>query len=547
MTSYLFRFQIGPVQSFIAQARRTKDLYVGSRMLNTLAVAAVEAATATTKFKSIFPFVENKEVYQSVSSHVFSFIADDAPETVADIVQRALVECWEEKFAKPVFKRLKKALDGTGTTWETTFQRQVKPFSPNGHGWMDFYWVAVKYEGKSHKVAYNEAQQALAQRKTFRHFPQVEEPGEKCSLTGSQSALLFSNNQLQKIRAEIGDPNKIILRDNERLGTLALIKRLWPEVNRDERANRFPSTRAIAADDLNKDEHRPNGFLEEKSAQNSREVEGYFAILHMDGDNMGTTLATFESLEHHQNFSKALSEFASSVKDLVEEKSTDMETEREIPLGGITGRLVYSGGDDVLALIPLKYVLGCATALRRKFSEVIEAKTGLKMTASAGIAITPEKLPLDQGLEMARKAEHVAKELHGRDAIAVAEAHGTSGLRETGAKWDDLQHVLTLQTAFEKSDSGVRTLSGKFPYDLAEINNQMTGGDVTAPMRESIMRRALRRRLEVEPKELEAKEEEISKAVLGLAESGGPKWDDATNWAILARFLASGGKRKGEV
>ena len=41
---YLFLFNIGPVQSFISQARKTQDLYAGSRILGELIFAASEVA-----------------------------------------------------------------------------------------------------------------------------------------------------------------------------------------------------------------------------------------------------------------------------------------------------------------------------------------------------------------------------------------------------------------------------------------------------------------------------------------------------------------------
>ncbi|MFQ3646977.1 MAG: type III-B CRISPR-associated protein Cas10/Cmr2, partial [Anaerolinea sp.] len=42
--THLYLFQIGPVQAFIAQARRTQDLLVGSRILSDLASAGIKAA-----------------------------------------------------------------------------------------------------------------------------------------------------------------------------------------------------------------------------------------------------------------------------------------------------------------------------------------------------------------------------------------------------------------------------------------------------------------------------------------------------------------------
>ena len=60
---YLFIFTIGPVQSFIAQARKTQDLYAGSQLLSDLIRYAVETArqkSAEGEFELIFPFLKKK-------------------------------------------------------------------------------------------------------------------------------------------------------------------------------------------------------------------------------------------------------------------------------------------------------------------------------------------------------------------------------------------------------------------------------------------------------------------------------------------------------
>ena len=40
--THLFLFTIGPVQSFIAQARKTRDLYAGSRLLSELVLTGMD-------------------------------------------------------------------------------------------------------------------------------------------------------------------------------------------------------------------------------------------------------------------------------------------------------------------------------------------------------------------------------------------------------------------------------------------------------------------------------------------------------------------------
>lgn len=526
MTQYLFLAQIGPVQSFIAQARRTKDLYVGSQMLSSLAVAAVEAASDVSGFTPVFPYVENGKVYRGISSHVFAFLTDAQPSQVAQRIQNALNNTWMETYARPVRDKLKRAV-GAGH-WEATFDRQAPPFTTDDNGWMEFYWVALEYKG-THGEVYDRARRALSQRKLLRHFPSVEEPGTKCSLTGSQSALLFTGDQIKAIRKAITDPNEIILRDNEHLGTLAMIKRLWPEVSSHQRAKRFLSTSAIASDNPKVDEEREDGSLEERSLDKGRDVEGYLAILHMDGDKMGVALSALKTLQDHQNFSKKLADFSHEHAPAVVEAK-----------GGKAGQLVYAGGDDVLALLPLKHALACAQALREAFT----AHVGMKMTVSAGIAITPTKLPLDFGLEMAREAENMAKEVYGRDAIAVTEAHGTGGLRQAGGKWGQLPNVLRLQRAFAKNGNEIRELSGKFAYDLADIAYLMQGKLITSQMREAEMKRVLRRRLDdkLDANEKDELVAELASCISALATSD---WHDAANWAILARFLASDGARAG--
>jgi hypothetical protein len=467
-------------------------------------------------------------VYGGISSHVFAFLTDAKPTEVAGKIQGALTKHWHETYAKPVRDELIRAV-GAGD-WVATFDRQAAPFpTENASGWMEFYWVALPYEGNTHGEVYIRARLALSQRKSLRHFPQVEEHGVKCSLTGAQSELPFTQDQMKAIRTAISDnPEGIILRKNEHLGTLAMIKRLWPEVTRDERAQRFLSTRAIAADNPELDKKRDDNWFEETLPKEGREVEGYLAILHMDGDKMGETLSKLTTLDQHQTFSRRLADFAQTAQGIVEHKNH----------GGEAARLVYSGGDDVLALVPLKHALACARALREAFGQQV----GMGMTASAGIAITPAKYPLDFGLELARDAEKLAKEKYGRNAIAITEAYGGERRRTSGGRWPVLEHVEALQAAFDKPDDGIRVLSTKFPFDLAEIAHLMQGGEVTPQMREAEMRRVLRRRLDDRLTPAHASEwvAYVANAVLSLANTN---WHDAANWAMLARFLASGGER----
>lgn len=499
---YLFLFQIGPVQSFIAAGRRTQDLYVGSRMLSELAKAGIEAVKGDPDFIPIFPMVQNGNLPEIVP-HRFAFLISQEVHEVEHKVKEAIDKCWSQQFADPVREKLIE-LVGAGA-WQTVYDRQCK-------NWREFYWVAVPYNPEEHSLSFKEANTALNQRKLLRDFSKIDEPGRKCTLTGSQSAL---NLDWQRIENRLRGRNSrdILFRPNENLGALVTIKRL-------ARDSSFPvpharSTRFIAGlTDKETDE------LDEPG----RRQEGYIAVLHMDGDKMGKYLSNLQSLEEHQDFSTKLANFAGEVETIIKAH------------GGKTAQHVYAGGDDVLALLPLSHALSCAWELRQAFGRATE----FKLTASAGIAITPYDYPLDSALQIARTAEGIAKDQYGRDAIVVTEAHGSGLIRHAGGKWDIIKLVEKLYQCFK---AGI--LSGKLGYDLLTVASELVG-QVPSGARLAEVTRLLRRRT------AEGVDEEISKDIELLAQHfvyfGDAdqhsedllqrNWENVAHWTILARFLA---------
>lgn len=498
--THLFLFQIGPVQTFIAQARRTQDLFIGSHILSELASAGVAAASELSDFRSIFPLVNGGKV-DGGAPHRFAFLSSADPHEVAEVVKTTIDRRWQD-FVQPVGDLVWRAV-GDGN-WVKVFQTQTDR-------WMEFYWVAVPYDSKNHGGSFKNASIAMARRKYARTFYPVDEPGIKCTLTGAQAALDLDWKQLRKA---LHDSQKILLRDNERLGSLALIKRL---VGKTEAApQRYVySTTHIAKDDPEADEETTP----------DKDVAGYLAVLHMDGDRMGMRLGELKDMEAHQGFSGKLAEFAGTkVKEIVKQ------------YGGQTGQLVYSGGDDVLALLPLKYALKCADELRKTFKKLTECD------ASAGISITPANLPLDRALELARDAEEMAKETYGRNAVVVVEAHGTGQMRPAGAKWDIIDFVLQIQVLFEQ-----RAISGKLGYDLQMVDHYLFGNLKSA--REAEIKRLMKRRTAENATSVQMKAIDVLiNTMIDLVETNRavPTWSDMANWVILARFLAQDGRREAE-
>ncbi len=63
MSSYLLLVSLGPVQDFIASARRTRDLHFGSWFLSELSrAAAYEIVTQNKRENLIFPYPDKVEL-----------------------------------------------------------------------------------------------------------------------------------------------------------------------------------------------------------------------------------------------------------------------------------------------------------------------------------------------------------------------------------------------------------------------------------------------------------------------------------------------------
>jgi CRISPR-associated protein Cmr2 len=222
-------------------------------------------------------------------------------------------------------------------------------------------------------------------------------------------------------------------------------------------------------------------FLKENNINPSR----YYAILQMDGDNMGKWLKgefnpniedtihpkvkkalldysqgeEKEKLEKilcskhpvspsiHQVFSRRLSNFSLNiVRKIVEEKHY--------------GKLVYSGGDDVLALLSVDQVLTCAYNLQNKFKEIL----GSKASTSAGIVFVHHKYPLYLALQKVNQAEKLAKKKYNKNSFCLIFLTHSDSERETGGNWNLINDINDLICKFKNEE-----ISSIFPYQFLEI------------------------------------------------------------------------------
>mgnify|MGYP000689226601 CR=1 FL=1 len=136
--------------------------------------------------------------------------------------------------------------------------------------------------------------------------------------------------------------------------------------------------------------------------ENIEPVSPFYAVLMMDGDSLGSHMS---DPDKQTKISDGLEKFTEGVPAIVEKNS---------------GFLIYAGGDDVLALLPLEYALNCANELRTHYLECFSAYPDINTTLSGAIEYAHIKMPLGKVLGDAHHLlDDIAKDQTGRDAIAV--------------------------------------------------------------------------------------------------------------------------------
>ena len=170
------------------------------------------------------------------------------------------------------------------------------------------------------------------------------------------------------------------------------------------------------------------------------------------------------------------------------------------------GKLVYAGGDDVLAFVNLKDLFEVMRKLRAAFSGHIKIENGVtkvcwenesgfiekdgvyyltmgkNATASCGAVIahykTPLKLVLDKAREMEKKAKNIDEK---KDAFGIALMKHSGQVKEALCKWkyDDIDVLETLVDFADKLEEKEDKpwISKRFIYRLTEEFERVKGED----------------------------------------------------------------------
>jgi CRISPR-associated protein Cmr2 len=460
---YLISLSIGPVQDFIAAARRTRDLWFGSYVLSEVSKAAAcyfknEGAelifpAPTTDLTPDSKQTENKD---NVGNKILVLIKTDNPQEIINKAQQATKERWET-----IAEEVNKKLEVNDTIWQAQISDVLEFFSA---------WVLLEDE-RDYSSGRERLDQLLNARKNTRNFivNSVEGDGiAKSSLDGLRETVLPQQIKLwQKYTLGLSAGEELdCIGVVKRLGgdidqftplsrlaidswlrhpqcqeqalknTFSVIKEIFSELEQTNLGlvslvtgnnaiyETFPFDAQLLYDfriqaeqdglarlekDADRDTKKNIDIAKqhlEKLAETTHtspfkdlpKPSPYMAILAADGDRMGELLDSINSIEAHQEISKKLADFATQVPTTVR---------------AFQGHCIYAGGDDVLALLPLDKAIACSRKLAadftRKLSEIQAIATDKIPTLSVGLGVSHFLTPMGTQLELARRAEQLAK------------------------------------------------------------------------------------------------------------------------------------------
>ncbi len=557
-------FQIGPVQSFIECAKSTRDCWSGSYILSWLMSKALSAIAMEIGPDSvIFPALRGQPFFDYAMKEIYSAIKLENDRTLWDAVakniggkmriptlpNRFLVLCPASR-AKELAQRAELAIR---EEWHRITEFAWKEFSAKAHGglepwrkrwqeqteqFLQVQWQTMNWDeslcdealmkmaseipekerdprngnniGNSWNMQYNRVSRAFAARRMLREFAQYTKPDADCLVGAPKDALsgveevIGSEALWEAIRKGDGD----LFKENDGpYGAITLTKRYFPlylkqeaKLNLDfgNQQTRIASTREIAGE------------------------RKYFAVLAMDGDQIGARLSGHKGRLFKDCLSKEAHEYIGKLpafKDYQRAMSPAAHTQFSECLSNFAlhlvepvitafgGQLIYAGGDDVLAMVPAGKALAAAVALRSmfrgeyhpalmqnvelayEFSEKLLRDYGIseqhhgwvtvpsgreklalmvpgtECDVSCGIAIAHSDYPLQRTIHEARMAEARAKNVYKRGAFSMSLLKRSGEIIQWGGKWESPAVELYYTYLAQRN----KDMSARLPYTLSQV------------------------------------------------------------------------------
>lgn len=494
MSKHLLLFTIGPVQSFIAQARKTQDLYAGSSLLSELIKTAIKALKDRKNIIFPYAYPEDEKKWNDLESLPNRFLAvvhqpKEKLQQLGEDIEAAVRQKWMQIATNIT---LDQGMVSNKLSLQKGFFEQIRQQ-------LDIFWIFESLSS-NYATSFSTLERKMGAIKNMRVFEQytyngLGERGRKCSLDGIRNVKFYRMTETQQKKGRdyiqknllfatdncvfdySSDLPLSILQPGEGLSAVSFVKRAFQNKKR----KTFESTAEIALMDwlTSCQNEASKQQLEEYKKLYKDSKDDFNAQLYFEDNlneayfkNQGITLQkgnTPESLTHAK---KALQQLIKCV-DLKQckyyalvafdgdsmgkwlSKATSLEDHKifsklliqfaqkakdyidgHIEDNIQKGRTVYAGGDDFLGFINLNYLFKVLIWLRDTFQEDVSQKVPFweteAFTFSAGIAIVHYKEPLGLVLSKAKAMEEKAKDWSSKkNAFGLAVIKGSGAEHET--------------------------------------------------------------------------------------------------------------------
>lgn len=471
---------IGPVQGFVIQSRRTRDLWGSSYLLAFLSAHAMRGACEAGG-ELVRPSVHEDPLYLQVCGtgsgdpprigsvpNRFTIETEEDANIVAEAAIRAQEKAWK-RVCLAVWDEFVGHATPLGRETEAIWKRQVESF------W-EVAWTAGPAESAPD----------LYRRKFWRTHMPPNEPGDKCTimhelqeLSGFVRGHSAGEREKQddfwaKVRLKTGE---LDIRQDERLCAVTLVKRLFPRVASRALgwpldAVHWPSVVRVAATPWVRTVLAESPDEAQSLVDMLRELAPKGAVKTSPGAPIERSFSSLDASYFHETFVQSETrcplegghESQKKIRGILRRigetrladggrignprsfyamllADGDRLGQLVADLGGpavsqglrafsgdvarITGNhdgvLIYAGGDDVLVMLPVDSALGCADAMAQAYSTAFDGKA----TLSAAVVFGHVRLPLGAVLSEAhRLLDGSAKDANGRNSLAAAVIKG---------------------------------------------------------------------------------------------------------------------------
>lgn len=431
MNKYVVILSIGPVQSMIASARRSRDLWSGSWLLSELAKAGAKALYETQGVELIFPHIkeENKADLQansdfSVGNKLQAVIKANDKVELETIIQKAkdaVLSRFKEE-SENALQRLKNQNDIRKNIWDSQIEDFVEIQSA---------WAKIVDDEEGYKNAVALASKVLASRKATREFkPLATSPYQeelmipKSSLDGLRETVLKEDETKNGQKISTKTRNQLSLAKSEQLDAVGVIKRL----GFGKKAEQFTPISRVMANawiekliaeqvDLTAIKETCEELVRQNVITRVKGNEGIYQDFAYDAQLLYPSRLEVEIKEwkKEENRDDAIVGWLETLQKQLRplwkqygepytygallladgdrmgellDKAKNEEQHKAITeaLSNFAGKVaetmrdykghcIYAGGDDVLGFVPLDTAYECANALRNSFATCLQKAT----------------------------------------------------------------------------------------------------------------------------------------------------------------------------